>query len=127
MRSQGGVTLLRLLLILAALCCTGFGLTCYECPSHNRNCTVSVVCAPDINACLYAVAGQREYRQCWRYADCSSQTIMTRLQENQVLYRCCQKDLCNTGLQERDGAAALSGKTVLLVTTFLAAVWNLCF
>ncbi|EHB09803.1 CD59 glycoprotein, partial [Heterocephalus glaber] len=103
----------------------GFSLTCYECASHNQNCTVPIVCAPDIDACLYAKAGQRVYQQCWRYADCNSQTIMNRLRENQVLYRCCQKDLCNTGLQKDDGTAPLSGKTMLLVTPFLAAVWNL--
>ncbi|KFO19935.1 CD59 glycoprotein [Fukomys damarensis] len=129
MRSQGGVTLLRLLLILAALCCTGFSLKCYECLKKTATCSETKLCTPNLDACLIAQSGDRVYRQCWRDADCHLRFLKERLDENKVLYRCCQKNLCNAELDdtEEDGAAALSGKTVLLVTPFLTSVWNLCF
>ncbi|EHB09806.1 CD59 glycoprotein, partial [Heterocephalus glaber] len=102
----------------------GFSLTCYQCPNTTPKCIETKLCTPNLDACL---AAKSVHRQCWRYANCHLQFLKERLEETQVLYRCCQKDLCNTELEdeEEDGTAALSGKTVLLVTPFLTSVWNL--
>ncbi|KAM6159859.1 CD59 glycoprotein [Erethizon dorsatum] len=127
MRSQGGVTPLRLLLILAVLCGTGFSLTCYNCQNFTTYCSSTSVCTPNLDTCLIVVAGKRHYHHCWRYADCNLQFLMERLDENKLVYKCCQKDLCNERLGKDGATAALSGKTVLLVAPFLVAVWNLRF
>lgn len=126
MRSQGGVALLGILVILAALFCTGFGLTCYKCPKTAFECNSTIICMPNLDACLIAKSERRMYRQCWRYGDCNLGFIKSRLEEKNLLFRCCQEDSCNQQLEE-DGSAALSGKIALVVTPLLVAIWNLWF
>lgn len=58
--------------------------------------------------------------------------ILSRLDLANVQYRCCQLDMCNKKLKEdsndaKDEAASLSGKTALLGTSVLAAIWKLGF
>lgn len=120
--------LISLLLILGVLCSTGFGLMCYNCLNPVSGCMYNQTCSPNLDACLIAVSGKQKYYQCWKFSDCNFQFISSRLELPQLEYRCCQKDLCNSKLEEeKNDADSLSGKTVLLVSSIFAAVWSLRF
>ncbi|XP_073900246.1 CD59 glycoprotein [Castor canadensis] len=125
MRSTEEFILLQLLLILAVLYCPGFSLTCYNCPHPTIVCKSNVTCTPNLDTCLIAMAESRVYRMCWRFSSCDTTFILNRLDERAVQYKCCQEDMCN-GEISGERAAPLSGKTLLLATPFLAAIWNLC-
>ncbi|XP_059117009.1 CD59 glycoprotein [Peromyscus eremicus] len=130
--------LLLLLLLLAVLCSTGVSLRCYNCLDPVSSCKTNTTCTPNLDACLIAVSGRQVYQQCWKFSDCNSMTILNRLELATVQYRCCQVDMCNKNLKEesdgqkgnngsKDEATSLSGKTALLGTSVLAAIWKLCF
>lgn len=119
------------LLLLAVLCSTGVSLTCYNCLDPVSPCRTNITCSPNQDSCLVAVSGRQIYQQCWKFSDCNSMFILSRLDLVNVEYRCCQQDMCNKKLKEgndaRDEATSLSGKTALLGTSVLAAIWRLCF
>ncbi|XP_070328899.1 CD59 glycoprotein [Odocoileus virginianus] len=57
------------------------------------------------------------YHQCWKFQDCSFESIARILGEKELQYHCCQKNLCN----KSDGTS-ISEKTPLLITLLLVAV-----
>ncbi|KAH0516706.1 CD59 glycoprotein [Microtus ochrogaster] len=107
----------------------GVSLTCYNCLDPVSPCRTNITCSPNQDSCLIAVSGRQIYQQCWKYSDCNSMFILSRLDLLNVQYRCCQLDMCNKKLKEdtRGEATSLSGKTALLGTSVLAAIWRLCF
>ncbi|XP_038186480.1 CD59 glycoprotein isoform X1 [Arvicola amphibius] len=120
------------LLLLAVLCSTGVSLRCYNCLDPVSPCKTNITCSPNQDSCLIAVSGRQIYQQCWKFSDCNSMFILSRLDLANVQYRCCQLDMCNKKLKEessgaRDEASSLSGRTALLGTSVLAAIWKLCF
>ncbi|KAK7814998.1 hypothetical protein U0070_024341 [Myodes glareolus] len=121
--------LLALLPLLAVLCSTGVSLRCYSCLDPVSSCKANTTCSPNLDSCLIAVSGMQVYQQCWKFSDCNSMFILTRFELANVEYRCCQRDMCNKKLKEgsNDAATSLSGKTALLGTSVLAAIWRLCF
>ncbi|CAO2579701.1 CD59 glycoprotein, partial [Lemmus lemmus] len=98
----------------------GVSLRCYNCLDPVSPCKTNTTCSPNQDSCLIAVSGRQVYQQCWTFSDCSSMSILSRLDLANVEYRCCQKDMCNKKLKE-------AGKTALLGTSVLAAIWKLCF
>ncbi|XP_008849851.1 CD59 glycoprotein [Nannospalax galili] len=125
MRSQR--ELVPFLFILAVFCSTGFSLMCYNCLNPVSQCKTNTSCTPNLDSCLIAVSGKLAYHQCWKFSDCNFEFISTRLELPKMQYRCCQEDMCNDKLQEKNHADSLSGKMVLLVTSALAVIWNFCF
>ncbi|XP_005384213.1 PREDICTED: CD59 glycoprotein [Chinchilla lanigera] len=126
MRIQGSITLLSLLIILAALCNTGFSLTCFSCFNSTDICLNTSTCTPNLDVCFVGVAAKRFYRGCWRAVSCNQDFFTERLDVPEMTFRCCSEDKCNKIIEDDSGTAALSGMTVLLVAPFLAAVWYLC-
>ncbi|XP_051000220.1 CD59 glycoprotein [Acomys russatus] len=122
--------LISLLLLLAALCSTGVSLRCYSCIDPVSSCKANTTCSLNLDSCLIAVSGRKAYHQCWKFSDCNTMSIMTRLELENVQYRCCQVDMCNKKLEEekekpKDEATSLSGKTALLGTWVLVAMCKL--
>nr|XP_004660764.1 CD59 glycoprotein [Jaculus jaculus] len=128
MRGPGGLILPLLLILLAVFCSTGFSLNCYNCLNPDVPCKINVTCVPNLDACLFVESDKQVYQQCWRFSDCNSRFISTRLGLSNLKYRCCQKDMCNAKLEENEekGAAPFQEKMSLLTTLVLVAGWNLC-
>ncbi|XP_003497485.1 CD59 glycoprotein isoform X1 [Cricetulus griseus] len=123
------------LLLLATLCSTGVSLKCYSCLDPVASCRTNATCSVNVDSCLVAVSGRQIYQQCWKFSECDAKTLLHKLGLASVEYRCCQVDLCNKNLKgggneggngEGSKATSLSGKTVLLGTSVLAAIWKLC-
>lgn len=126
------------LFLLAVLCSTGVSLRCYSCIDPVSSCKTNATCSVNLNSCLIAVSGKQFYHQCWEFSECDASTLLKRLNLKSLEYRCCQTDLCNKKLKAEEEknkesgggtkgeATSLSGKTVLLGTSVLAAIWKLC-
>ncbi|XP_021050882.1 CD59 glycoprotein isoform X1 [Mus pahari] len=130
MRAQRGLILL--LLLLAVFCSTAVSLRCYNCLDPVSSCKINSTCSPNLDSCLYAVSGRQVYQQCWKFSDCNSKYITSRLDlKAEVQSKCCQWDLCNKnldGLEEPNNAETSSlGKSALLWTSVLVAILKLCF
>ncbi|XP_006499864.1 CD59B glycoprotein isoform X2 [Mus musculus] len=129
MRAQRGLILL--LLLLAVFCSTAVSLKCYNCLDPVSSCKINTTCSPNLDSCLYAVAGRQVYQQCWKLSDCNSNYIMSRLDVAGIQSKCCQWDLCNKnldGLEEPNNAETSSlRKTALLGTSVLVAILKFCF
>ncbi|XP_072825865.1 CD59 glycoprotein [Vicugna pacos] len=123
MGSKGGFVLLWLLLILAVLCHLGHSLQCYNCVDPPHECTTTVNCTHNQDACIVVKAvPSKSYYQCWKIADCKFEVIAKSLEEKELKYNCCQKDLCNSS-----HVMNTAGKAVLLVSLLLlVAVWHFC-
>lgn len=119
MRSKGSFVL-RLLLVLCVLYHSGDSLQCYSCLNPEGKCTTITNCTQNFDACLYVKADTRIYYQCWNFAKCSYDDLAKNFGGKKLDYSCCQKNLCN-----RSGGMSISGKTFLLMTPVLAALWNI--
>ncbi|TEA33969.1 hypothetical protein DBR06_SOUSAS2310069, partial [Sousa chinensis] len=100
----------------------GHSLECYSCINPANGCTTTVNCSHNQDACLIVKAvPMKTYYQCWMFDRCNFAAIAKALEEKELKYHCCQKNLCN----KSDGTS-ISGKTALLVILLLVAVWSFC-
>uniref|UniRef100_A2BI28 CD59b antigen n=2 Tax=Mus musculus TaxID=10090 RepID=A2BI28_MOUSE len=61
MRAQRGLILL--LLLLAVFCSTAVSLKCYNCLDPVSSCKINTTCSPNLDSCLYAVAGAAQHSE----------------------------------------------------------------
>lgn len=121
MGSKGSFVLLWFLLILSVLYHSGDSLQCYSCLNPGGKCTTITNCTQNFDACLYVTTDSREYYQCWNFAKCDYKDLVKQFGGKKLYFDCCKRNLCNN----RNDGTSISGKTFLLMTPVLAALWNI--